>query len=252
MFGYLRLSQKSFYDTMGFCRAFKDYNGQAISLVEQKDINEFAGMLFDKLESHPECRQILADTIQGVVDSLEALLQTSNLVYYILFIGKVVWKTRSVETSYQSDREESFYMITAEVKGKSTLADSLDLFIAEELFSGENKIEDSIANRKVDALRRCAIRELPSTLIIHLKRFEFDLETMDRKKVNDLLSFPMLLNMFPYTEEGILMKEQTRSVNYNEDTFNDEQINFNIGASNLETEVNGCYKNGKMNIHCSL
>lgn len=37
--------------------------------------------------------------------------------------------------------------------------------------------------RKVEALRRCAFRELPPTLIIHLKRFEFNIETMDRKKV---------------------------------------------------------------------
>jgi hypothetical protein len=39
------------------------------------------------------------------------------------------------------------------------------------------------AGRKVEALRRCTFRELPPTLIIHLKRFEFNLETMDRKKV---------------------------------------------------------------------
>lgn len=37
--------------------------------------------------------------------------------------------------------------------------------------------------RKVEALRRCTFRELPPTLIIHLKRFEFNIETMDRKKV---------------------------------------------------------------------
>jgi hypothetical protein len=43
MFAYLRLSQKSFYDTLPFCRSFKDYDGQPVSLREQKDINEFAG-----------------------------------------------------------------------------------------------------------------------------------------------------------------------------------------------------------------
>ena len=60
---------------------------------------------------------------------------------------------------------------------------------------------------QVDALRRCAFRELPPTLIIHLKRFEFDLSTMGRMKVNDHITFPMDLNMFPYTEEGLYAKE---------------------------------------------
>lgn len=185
LFGYLRLSQKKYYDTLSFCKSFKDYDGQPISLIEQKDINEFAGMLFDKLEANADCKRALENIIQG----------------------KVVYKTKSLESSYRSEREESFYMITAEVKGKSSLLDSLDLLVAEELFSGDNKIEDEEAGRKVDAIRRCTIRDLPNTLIIHLKRFEFDLETMDRKKVNDFITFPTELDMFPYTEEGISMRE---------------------------------------------
>jgi ubiquitin C-terminal hydrolase len=185
LFGYLRLSQKRFYDTLSFCQSFIDYDGHPISLFEQKDINEFAGMLFDKLESNPDCAALLARTLRV----------------------KAVWKTRSTETPYRSDREETFYMVTVEVKDKACLEDSLDLYVAEELFSGDNKLEDPDAGRKVDALRRCAFRELPPTLIIHLKRFEFDLETMDRKKVNDLITFPLDLDMFPYTEEGLAAKE---------------------------------------------
>ena len=40
-------------------------------------------------------------------------------------------------------------MVTAEVKDKASLEDSLDLFVAEELFSGDNKLEDPDAGRKV-------------------------------------------------------------------------------------------------------
>jgi len=181
MFGHLRLSQKKFYDTLPFCQSLVEYDGQPISLSEQKDINEFAGMLFDKLEKNRACSQLLDRTIRG----------------------KLVWKTRSLETPYRSEKEEPFDMITVEVKEKKNIEESLELSVAEELFSGENKIEDSVAGRKVDAVRSCAIRTLPPTLIIQLKRFEFDLETLNRKKINDYFSFPMELNMFPYTEEGI-------------------------------------------------
>lgn len=187
MFGYLKLSQKKYYDTLPFCRTLLEYDGQPISLSEQKDINEFAGMLFDKLEKNAACSQLLDRTIRG----------------------KFVWKTRSLETPYRSEKEESFDMITVDVKEKKNVEESLELSIAEELFSGENKIEDSVAGRKVDAVRSCAIRTLPPTLVIQLKRFEFDLETLNRKKVNDYFSFPMELNMFPYTEEGVLAANNT-------------------------------------------
>ena len=99
VFSYLLLSQKKFYDTLPFCHVIRDYDGEVLRLTEQKDINEFAGMLFDKLESNTEVKNLLSKCFQG----------------------KIVWQTRSIETSYRSDREESFYMITAEVKNKSSL-----------------------------------------------------------------------------------------------------------------------------------
>ncbi|CAM9749332.1 unnamed protein product, partial [Sphacelaria rigidula] len=55
--------------------------------------------------------------------------------------------------------------------------------------------------RRVTAQRRCAIKQLPDTLIVHLKRFEFDLSTMSRKKLNHRCSFPMELDMAPWTLE---------------------------------------------------
>ena len=210
MFGHLRLSQKRYFDTLPFCRSFIDYDGQPISLTEQKDINEFAGMLFEKLEHIEDCKGLLENTIQGTF----------------------VWKTKSTESSYTSEREESFYMITAEVKDKTSLEDSLELNCAEELFSGDNKIEDD-NGRKVEALRRCAIRVLPPTLIIHLKRFEFDLETMNRKKVNDFISFPIELDMYPYTEEAVKAKETKSKGDY--------ELSDQVESSEVSEEKSSSY-----------
>eukprot|EP01033_Poteriospumella_lacustris_P004799 gene4799-3443_t len=204
MFGYLKLSQKKFFDTLPFCNAIIDYDGQPISLTEQKDINEFAGMLFDKLEKNTDCNELLKNTIRGTL----------------------VWKTKSLETPYRSEREESFYMVTLEVKDKKRIEDSLELSVAEELFNGENKIEDSVAGIKVEAIRRAAIRHLPPTLIVQLKRFEFDLETMNRKKLNDFMAFPTELDMFPYTEEGI----------FGDDTTGEEVMQDNDDEEEEETD----------------
>ncbi len=54
-----------------------------------------------------------------------------------------------------------------------------------------------------DALKRTVLKTLPSTLILHLKRFSFDLDTMRKVKVNDYCEFPNRLNVFPYTKEGL-------------------------------------------------
>lgn len=214
LFGYLKVSQKRYYDTLPFCKVFKDYDGEPIRLGEQKDINEFAGMLFDKLEHNKQCADLLSRTIRG----------------------ELVYKTRSTETTYKSDRPEAFYMITAEVKNKPTLEDSLELLIAEELFSGDNKLEDPVAKRKVEAYRRCAIRTLPPTLIVHLKRFEFDIEAMGMKKVNDTITFPMQLDMFPYSEKGIALREaKLRSRADDLEEANAEDTAIEAGASAAET-----------------
>jgi ubiquitin C-terminal hydrolase len=46
----------------------------------------------------------------------------------------------------------------------------------------------SECDAKVDALRRTALSTLPPVLIIHLKRFEFNLETMTKFKARNYLS----------------------------------------------------------------
>lgn len=99
----------------------------------------------------------------------------------------------------------------------------------------------------MEALRRTALRKLPPVLIIHLKRFEFDLESMtkfkvrfyvhvvllvcarnrtnvlpqpavgittfppsSRNQVNDRCAFPMSLDMTPYTDEYLAAMEEVR------------------------------------------
>ena len=55
----------------------------------------------------------------------------------------------------------------------------------------------------MDAVKRNCIKVLPHTLVVHLKRFEFDYETMNRWKIKDRFAFPLHLDMHPYTVEGL-------------------------------------------------
>jgi ubiquitin C-terminal hydrolase len=80
-------------------------------------------------------------------------------------------------------QDEDFYQISLDVRGKRGLLDSLDSYIRSELMDGPNQWFCEALNAKVDAERRMLIRDLPQTLVFHLKRFEFDYETLQRWKV---------------------------------------------------------------------
>lgn len=84
------------------------------------------------------------------------------------------------------------------------------MFTHGDVLDGENKYFCSSCNKKVDALKRTCVKALPDVLILHAKRFEFDLETMRRTKVNDYCEFPHQLNMFPFTKEGLMSKENSQ------------------------------------------
>lgn len=51
MFLNLQHSEKKFYNPKDFCHAIKDYEGNATNVAEQMDIDEFSGILFDRLEN---------------------------------------------------------------------------------------------------------------------------------------------------------------------------------------------------------
>ena len=47
----------------------------------------------------------------------------------------------------------------------------------------------------------------PPVLAVHLKRFEFNLDTFRREKLNGFLEFPEYLDLEPYTKAGLEKRE---------------------------------------------
>lgn len=52
-------------------------------------------------------------------------------------------------------------------------------------------------------LCRACLKDLPDSLIFHLKRFDFNLRTLQRSKINDYFAFPEKIDMHPYTIEHL-------------------------------------------------
>lgn len=77
------------------------------------------------------------------------------------------------------------------------------------MLEGDNAYMCEECKEKRDTLKRTCLGALPNTLILNLKRFDFDFDTFQRVKLNTYLSFPEQLDLLPYTVEGLAVKEVT-------------------------------------------
>ena len=83
------------------------------------------------------------------------------------------------------------------------------------MLEGDNKYACSICNEKTEATKGCRFNSLPPILTLHLKRFDLDYETFQRKKINDRVSFPQILNLNKFFTDELVLTPQT-SINVEE------------------------------------
>lgn len=217
MFASLLASDEEHYTPKGFWEAFKDYDGQPVNLREHQDAFEFFNRLYDlldeRLKKQPALpRALPAHRGQGLVPGVgagagEATAQgavpTLTSIFGGVFSQQVICKT----CPHRSEREEPFAAVSVDVMNKKGLEDSLAAFVRGDLLEADNAYFCEACGVKVDALKRACVKALPPSLIIHLKRFDFDYETMQRLKLKDRFEFPPVLNMMPYTVEGLTLAE---------------------------------------------
>lgn len=186
IFGFLQESEKAFYNPKDFCSTYRDLAGQPMNVSQQQDVNEFFNIVCQRLE-----------------EQLKGTSHAGLLSRY--FAGAVSNEFRCIDPAfpYSSEREEEFYAIAVDIKHKKTLHEALDLFVKPERLEGDNRINVEQYGRKLDAERISSIKKLSSTVIFHLKRFEYDVGYNRRNKVNDKFEFPMEINLKPWTREGV-------------------------------------------------
>ncbi|CAM9476706.1 unnamed protein product, partial [Choristocarpus tenellus] len=163
-----------------------------------QDVDEFLSVFLDRLE-----RQLMPLPQKSLLEHVFGGRLCNQL------IGQ---ETEGEGCPHVSEREEDFFVLSLEVKGKRSITDSLQLYVEGEVLDGDNKFHCDPCGKKRATLKRACISHLPNVLILHLKRFEFDFELMRKVKVNDLCKFPMELDMRPYTKEG-LEREQGQGPN---------------------------------------
>ncbi|KAI9830076.1 MAG: hypothetical protein M1826_005069 [Phylliscum demangeonii] len=184
LFAHMQNSWQVAVEPKELAGSIRTYENENIDVTIQMDVDEFYNLLFDRWEG-----QILSDDDKKVFRSF--------------YGGQLVQQVKSKECPHVSEREEPFSAIQCDIKGKSTLQDSLKAYVEGDMMEGDNKYSCTSCNRHVDAVKRTCLKEIPDNLIFHLKRFDFDLRTMQRSKINDHFEFPLTIDMRPYKVEQL-------------------------------------------------
>lgn len=179
VFAHMQSSFEKSIDPSGAVEAITTYEGEQIDTSIQMDVDEFFNLLFDRLE--------------GQIDH-----RARNL-FKSIYGGQLVQQVKSKECEHISERLEPFSAVQVEIKGKARLEDSLRAYVEGEVLQGENKYSCTSCGRHVDAVKRACLKDVPDNLIFNLKRFDYDIMTGMRAKVNDEFQFPDTLDIAPYT-----------------------------------------------------
>ncbi len=192
LFSHLLALEKSYYDPIGFCNALVDMDCEPIDVLEQQDADEFVLRLFQQIEA-----RIMGTPSEHIIKDIFGGLMVNELI---------------ADGGRYSERSEAFNMIKVDVKDHQNLLEGLSSYVAGETVDYTWEHEHVEMGEKMVAqlptTKRVLLKSLPESLIIHLKRFEFDFETMQQIKINDRYEFPMELDLYPYTKEGVRAKEE--------------------------------------------
>lgn len=179
VFAFMQNSYEKSVDPSGAVEAITTYEGDQIDVSVQMDVDEFFNLLFDRLE--------------GQIDG------PARELFKSIYGGQLVQQVKSKECEHISERLEPFSAVQVEIKGKARLEDSLRAYVEGEVLQGENKYSCTSCGRHVDAVKRACLKDVPDNLIFNLKRFDYDIMTGMRAKVNDEFQFPDTLDIAPYT-----------------------------------------------------
>ncbi|KAB5570070.1 hypothetical protein GE09DRAFT_957769 [Coniochaeta sp. 2T2.1] len=184
LFAFMQESLQRSVDPENCVANIKTYEDGQIDIHNQMDVDEFYNLLFDRWESQ---------------------LQTPDAKreFRAFYGGQLVQQVRSKECEHISERLEPFSAIQCDIKGKTCLEESLQAYVDGEIMEGDNKYKCSTCDRHVDAVKRACLKDIPDNLIFHLKRFDFNLRTLQRSKINDRFAFPTQIDMRPYTIEHL-------------------------------------------------
>lgn len=183
--------QRVFYE-LQFCdtavgtkKLTKSFGWETLDTFMQHDVQELCRVLLENMES-----KMKNTCVDGTIPKL--------------FEGKMLSYIRCKHVNYCSQKEEAFYDIQLNVKGKKNVIESFRDYITVESMDGDNKY-DAGEHGLQEAEKGVIFKHLPPVLHLHLLRFMYDPNADANVKINDRFEFPERINLDKFLEK----KEKT-------------------------------------------
>ncbi|KAE9415473.1 hypothetical protein Angca_009957 [Angiostrongylus cantonensis] len=176
--------QRVFYDLqhsdepVNTRRLTKSFGWSSTEVFTQHDVQELCRVLLDNLESKMK--------MSSVEDEIPRL-----------FRGVMKSYIRCTNVNFESTKEEPFYDIQLNIKGKCNIMQSFRDYVQVERLDGENKYDAGDYGMQ-PAEKGVKFVSFPPVLHLHLLRFQYDATLDANVKINDKFSFPdkLCLNEF--------------------------------------------------------
>jgi ubiquitin C-terminal hydrolase len=143
-----------------------------------------------------ELNRIMCDHLHERMKKIRPNEPTTNVSK--LFQGKILNYIECVNVDYTSTREEDFYDLSLNVKGCRNIYESFDKYCEVETLDGQNKYQAEGFSERQEARKGVWFSRLPPVLHLHLKRFEYDLQSGNQFKINDRFEFPTEIDLSSY------------------------------------------------------
>jgi len=205
LFSTLQATNQHGVSTFKLTKSFK-WDNSVIS--QQHDVQELNRVLFEAIN------QSLKNTPR------------SELIED-LYTGERETQIICSKCQHVSSRNETFQDIPVPVSDYQTIYESFESLTTFENLTGDNQYYCEQCKAKVDAKLGSVYKKFPKILILCLNRFDFDLKTFNRIKNCKKFSFPLVLDMHPYTQEALL-KNPNREKSQPSYHKNNDDIKENI------------------------
>ncbi|OUC45291.1 MATH domain protein [Trichinella nativa] len=143
----------------------------------------------------------VALAMQRLLDNLESKMKDTpvNGVIPQLFEGKMKSYVRCKKVPFESNREEAFYDIQLNVKGKANIYESFKDYVAVETLEGDNKYDAGDYGLQ-EATKGVVFIKFPPVLHLQLMRVQYDPLNDQNLKINDRFEFPEKLDLDEFLE----------------------------------------------------
>lgn len=173
LFQQMMFTERSFCNPAIFISNWHGWYHSLLNVREQQDSVEFLMLLIDDNK----------ENVNHFPTEINAW-----------FKGEMNSKLKGVNDPYLKNTTQLFYSLPLSIKGFKNVKESFNEF---------NQIEtiDDYAcenpKRKIAVHKSSRISKPPIVLVIQLKRFEYDLKSYTREKINDIFEFPDKLDISP-------------------------------------------------------